>query len=248
MITWNSAYKTKLIQNFTQGTSDLNPSLSNIFEGRKMPDEDNLNLGEGSYLKVAVLFLDLCGFTDIPSSNFEQQSKLLNTLNLFIPPMLSITKDYGGYYEKNTGDGLMAYFGADDKEDSIKVLSAVNAAITMHYFNKNILTPYLLSKYKDPLRFRIGIDFGYITISKLGIRSNNSFVAIGTTANLACRLLEKGGHGEIIIGNNVKNNLPSYEQVTFCISMGVHEKFFYIHNGAFYPIWKYNAVWKEPIV
>jgi len=42
---------------------------------------------------------------------------MLRVLNLFFTEMIRIVEDYGGAVEKNTGDGLMAYFedrAADD--------------------------------------------------------------------------------------------------------------------------------------
>lgn len=246
-MTWNLAYKTKILEDFRRRISNLDTPIENVVEGRKMPTETSLSLGKGSQLNIVILFLDICDFTSLPSSDFNEQSIMLNSLNLFMSQMLSIIKDYGGYYEKNTGDGLMAYFGADKPDALTKVTDAVNAAITMHYFNNNILSPYFISLQKIPFRFRIGIDFGQVTISHLGIKNNNSFVAIGATANIACKLLEIGGAGDIVIGNDVKINLSTYEQNNFCKLMGYHEKFIYVTNGYHYPIWKYTAIWKEPV-
>jgi len=112
--------------------------------------------------------------------------------------------------KKNTGDGLMAYFGCENDKPNDCVTSAIQAGLTMHYFNDHLLTPYIKRQgYNEGVTFRIGIDYGKVTIGRVGIPGGmNSFVAIGTTANIACKLLKVAGPGEIIIGQHVKDKLP----------------------------------------
>ena len=59
--------------------------------------------------------------------------------------MLTVVRDCGGTFEKNTGDGLMAYFGEGARSTAEVVEPAVEAAITMHYLNDNLLN-YFLNK------------------------------------------------------------------------------------------------------
>jgi hypothetical protein len=76
--------------------------------GRVIPDDEDLAIGQGRRLKMAVLFLDISGFSKRLSETEDEQAMLLNVLNLFFTEMIKIAEEYGGTVEKNTGDGLMA--------------------------------------------------------------------------------------------------------------------------------------------
>ena len=54
---------------------------------------------------MAVLFLDISGFSVRKSETVEEQGMILKILNLFFTEMIRIAEEYGGTVEKNTGDG-----------------------------------------------------------------------------------------------------------------------------------------------
>lgn len=243
---WNLAYKQKLIDRNTSRREKLDDDMENVIRGREMPEDDQVNLGGGRQLNLAIMFLDICHFTHYPSSNFEEQKNVLILLNLFITEMISIVRDYGGQFEKNTGDGIMAYFGADRTTEVQKVNDAIEAAMTMHYFNNKILTPSKMYGDLLPVRFRIGIDYGPVTICNIGIKNNNSLTAIGSTANIACRLLEFGEEGQIIIGDDVKKYLSPRRQ-SYCWVLDKDSGFIRIVNNEKYPIYSYLGSWIDPI-
>ena len=78
--------------------------------GRVIPGEETLAIGTGRRIDIAVMFIDICGFSSRSSNTLAEQDLLLRSLNLFFTEMTRIAEDYGGTLEKNTGDGLMAYF------------------------------------------------------------------------------------------------------------------------------------------
>ena len=78
--------------------------------GRLFPDLEDLVIGTGRRLDATIMFTDICGFTGRTSLTAEQQEMLLRVLNLYFTEMIKIITDYGGTVEKNTGDGIMAYF------------------------------------------------------------------------------------------------------------------------------------------
>ena len=81
-----------------------------VAPGRVVPEAADLTLGTGRRLPMAVMFLDISNFSSRWSSTATEQANLLVILNLFFSEMTRIAEDYGGTVEKNTGDGLMAYF------------------------------------------------------------------------------------------------------------------------------------------
>ena len=159
----------------------LQDRIGDVAAGRVMPDKDDVTIGSGRRFSVAVLFLDICGFSSRPNWLPEEQKVVV--MNIFMAEMLSIVNDFGGTYEKNTGDGLMAYFGEEEKTTPSRVKPAVEAAVVMHYVNDHLISPWFTKQNIAPVRFRIGIDCGPVTIGRVGIHGqNNSLVAIGATS------------------------------------------------------------------
>lgn len=185
------------------------------------------------------MFLDICEFTKWPNSDHWDQSIVLLVLDVFLAEMVSIVRDHRGMVEKNTGDGLMAYFGTDVQSAQETIKPAVEAAVIMHTVADRFLNPRLQSLGLWPVRFRIGIDYGPVTVGRVGVRSGpdssvaNSFVAIGEAANVACRLLECGRPGTISIGDRVYDYLPHNWGATCTILDTVKTG-----GGADYLIWE----------
>ena len=78
---------------------------SQVRPGRVIPEGDDVAIGSGRRLNLAILFLDISGFSARCSFHPEEQATNLRVLNLFFSEMIKIAEDYGGVVEKNTGDG-----------------------------------------------------------------------------------------------------------------------------------------------
>ncbi len=180
-------------------------------QGRVIPEDDDLVIGAGRRLPVAVMFLDICGFSERLSNSQQEQLAILRALNLFFSEMVHIAHDYGGAVEKNTGDGLLAHFedgGGDPPAPGST--RAVAAAMTMVATNDAYLTPVFEGANTQPIVFRISIDYGPVTIARVGTaRGFNANVAIGSTANFASKMLRHAGPGDIVLGGDAKLHLPA---------------------------------------
>lgn len=183
----------------------------NTSTGRVVPESSDLAIGTGRRLSAAIMFLDISSFSSRLSETQEEQEQILAILNLFFSEMTKIAEDYGGTVEKNTGDGLMAYF-EDGGSSSSGTGShrAVACSLTMMAACEYLINPIFTRSGIEPFRFRIAIDHGNVTIAKLGAPKRfNAIVAIGATANLASKMLGVAKPGEIILGENAKKGLPS---------------------------------------
>lgn len=220
---------------------------SGLGVGRVIPDADDLAIHEGRFLYAAVLFLDISGFTSRPQETMEQQELMLRGLSLFFTEAIRVVEDFGGTVEKNTGDGLMAYFVAEPDEGATKEQRAVAAALTLfHVVNdalSSTLNNALIARAIPPFLFRICIDSGSLTIAKMGaVLRFNGIVAIGTTANLACKMLNVAKAGELMIGNNVREGLPLEWKGLSMVSD--HDTgCSYSQTGAPYQYWYYYGRW-----
>ena len=195
------------VQNLQSRLREREDALAN---GRVIPDGDDLALGSGRRLPMAVMFIDICGFSQRRVESFDEQQAMLTALNLFFTEMIRVATDYGGTVEKNTGDGLMAYF--EEKADLPReggAKRAVACALTMMAANEHLISPALRRRGFEPFSFRASVDYGYVTIANLGVARNfSSYAAIGARANFAAKMLGKAGAGEIVIGQSVRWQLP----------------------------------------
>ena len=55
--------------------------------GRVVPGEDDLTIGQGRRLQLAVMFIDISGFSDRASNTEAEQETMLRVLNLFFTEM-----------------------------------------------------------------------------------------------------------------------------------------------------------------
>jgi len=218
-----------------------------VADGRVVPEEDDLAIGTGRRLEMAVMFLDICGFSGRPSETVAEQELMLQVLNLFFTEMVKVAEDYGGVVEKNTGDGLMAYFNDNEgtpPESGCK--RAVASALTMMRVNALLINPILRASRIEALKFRIGIDYGAVTIAQIGAaRRFGSLVAIGTTANVACKMLSVAEADEIIIGETVVRRLPvAWHQ--WCILKRTETGWIFRRSQLPYCFFTFTGRWTNP--
>jgi class 3 adenylate cyclase len=234
-----SAYQEKCVERLLTRRLQLESRADASTLGRVIPDEDQLAIGEGKHFsEIAVLFLDICGFSNLANWSIDEQKMVLKTLNLFMGEMLSVVRDFGGTFEKNTGDGLMAYFGEGAKTAQEAVKPAVEAAVMMHYINSTWIDVIMRKLGQVPIKFRVGIDTGPITVARVAIPggSHGGIVAIGTTANVACKLMRLIPEGGICIGEKTYRALPNrWEQS--CTVVEQPTGFVYVATQQPYQAW-----------
>jgi adenylate cyclase len=151
--------------------------------------------------------------------------------------MLQVVKMYDGDFEKNTGDGLMAYFKGISESESAQ--RAVDAAVTMHCYNDQVISRRLAAIGFREIKFRIGIEAGLVTIANVGVHggSHRSLVAIGTPPNVACKLMTLIPDGGIVLGNYTRGIL-SEDWKKETVSLGSLSGFFTKGTTTPYPAWE----------
>jgi class 3 adenylate cyclase len=214
--------------------------------GRVVPS-DSLAIGTGRQLSLAVAFIDICGFSRIQCSTPGEQEAVLATLNLFLTEAISIATDYGGTVEKNTGDGLMAYYPAQELGSEVAACrAAVEASLTLFYVTDNLINPILVNSRLRPILFRVGIDFGTVTVANMGAsRRFKGIMAIGTVASVAAKMLDAAGPSQILVGGCVPPRLPPGWQL-FCKLHQLSTSFVWYGTNVPYPYYQYTGRWKGP--
>ena len=215
--------------------------------GRVVPDPSNIPFYDGRRMDATVMFLDICSFSARPSSTAEEQENLLRILSLFFTEMIRIVEDYGGFVEKNTGDGLMAYFVHEGDEVPMQQ-RALTAALTMFHAAYSIINPVIIRSGMQAIDFRICLDHGPITTAKVGAsRGFNGIVAIGATANIASKMLAYADRNTILVGTMVLGGLPDEWKERFVELKTADTGWIFTSDERPYAFWEYKGRWTGPV-
>jgi adenylate cyclase len=185
-------------------------------DGRVVPEGGNLPIGTGRRLRASILFLDITGFSNRPSEEPGEQTEVLLSLTLLFSEFIRIIEDHGGTVEKNTGDGLMAYFVPGGDHELNHETRSVVAALYMFRASLHSVEPIFRQHNVSSLPIRITINTGFITVAEVGAkRGFRGAVAIGTAANVASKMLKVAKGGDLLVGANVVLGLPQnwYPQI-----------------------------------
>jgi class 3 adenylate cyclase len=177
----------------------------------------------------------------------EEQDLTLRVLNLFFTEMIRIAEEFGGNVEKNTGDGLMIYFNDGEGTPAEKGSKrAVAAALTMMAANEHLISPILRATPTKEVEFRVSIDYGSVTIARLGPpRRFNSNAAIGTTANFASKMLRHAKAGDIVLGESARNQLPTDWQLHWTELFPTETGWLYRVSEKSYSLYRYTGRWSR---
>ena len=174
--------------------SALEESLAGYTDGGRLITARTRKLIEGERRTVAVLFLDLVGFTGLGETlDHEVLHELLSSVMGFLS---SVVESFGGYVDKFEGDRLMALFGAVSagENDSAR---AVGCALRMIDILEEV-GPVLPDGGR--ITARVGIHSGQVTVAP---DPTGHTTATGSTVNLASRMEELAEAGTVSVSDSV---------------------------------------------
>ncbi|MEX0280697.1 MAG: adenylate/guanylate cyclase domain-containing protein [Arenibacterium sp.] len=132
---------------------------------------------------VAVLFVDIVGFTKLASE--RDPADVIRILRQFHATMEREVFRYGGTLDKYLGDGLMATFGTPTRSDldAISALRSVRGMMaSLHALNAD-----RRARGEAELRGSFGLHYGPVVLGDIGA-NRLEFAVIGNTVNIANRL------------------------------------------------------------
>lgn len=139
---------------------------------------------EAEKREVTVLFADLVDFTRM--SERLDPDVLVRILNEYFARITRVISDHRGHVAKFLGDGLMALFGAVER-NPWQANDAVHAALGMRdmleHYNRELRRQEL-----PELRVGIGIHCGVAVAGVIGTHELMEFTVIGSPVNLASRV------------------------------------------------------------
>ena len=133
---------------------------------------------------VTVMFTDIAGFTRL-SENLAP-SDVAEFLNAHFAMIAAEVEREGGTVDKFMGDAVMAYWGAPEKQKNRAeraCRAALAIATALHADNAQ-----RRQAGKEPIRVRIGIHSGSVTVGNIGAPGRINYTILGDTVNIAQRL------------------------------------------------------------
>ena len=107
---------------------------------------------------------------------------------------------FEGTLERFTGDGLMVFFN-DPIPCPDAPLRSVRMGVAMRNRVAELAEGWRRSGHD--LGFAVGIAQGYATLGRVGFEGRFDYAAIGTVTNLAARLCDVAGAGQILVSQRV---------------------------------------------
>jgi class 3 adenylate cyclase len=163
-----------------------------------LSSDEGERLLAGHRREITALFCDLRGFTAF--SETAEPEEVLGVLRQYHEAVGKVVIADGGTVEHFAGDGLMAFFN-DPVPAPEHELAAVRTAVEMHR-NFGPLAEGWRKRGHD-LGLGVGIATGYATLGRIGFEGRYDYAAIGNVANLASRLSDAAGAGEILVSQRV---------------------------------------------
>ncbi len=117
---------------------------------------------------------------------------------------------FDGHIHRLQGDAVFGYFVWRDKCEEDAVIDALNTASFLLYYIENGLNQELKRLGYEPLKIRIGIDFGYandVIWSEYGLPPATEVTTTSLHTDLAAKLQNRASSNSIMIGDNIKEIL-----------------------------------------
>lgn len=168
--------------------------------GRQIPSPHPASPARtGERRPVTVLFADLSGYTALSRRLDPEELHIL--LDRFFERIDRIVLAYGGHVDKHIGDCVMAVFGApiahgNDAERAVRAALAIRETM-----------PVLSRETGHEVEIHIGIAGGQVVAGRTGGENHGEYTMVGESVNLASRLTDAGGPGEILASDPVWQSL-----------------------------------------
>ncbi len=159
----------------------------------------------GTKRHIAVLFVDVRGFTPMAEALKDQPETVVKILNDYLELTSSAVFDNGGSVDKFIGDATMALFNGFVPLDDY-VFKAVKAAWDIVQ-GSTAVNASILEKYGVNVGFGVGVNCGEAIVGNLGPSFRKDYTAIGDTVNTSARLESNAKAAQVLISKEVRDQL-----------------------------------------
>ncbi len=160
---------------------------------KRLPDDPYaLKLG-GQRQVITSLFADIRGFTDF--SRRHNPEELIEVLNQYLSISADAILSEEGTLDKILGDCVVGIFNAPLRQP-YHVLRAIRAA---QKIQDGVSRLHQSLPPDRRLSYGMGISVGDAVVGNIGTEQQMNYTAVGSSVNLAARLEEVAGPGEILL-------------------------------------------------
>jgi class 3 adenylate cyclase/DNA-binding CsgD family transcriptional regulator len=150
--------------------------------------------------QLTVMFVDLVGST-VLAARLDPED-LREVIGAYYRCVAEIVGRFGGHVAKLMGDGVLGYFGwprahEDAAERAVRAGLGIVEAV-----------PRLATPAGEPLAARVGIATGLVVVGDLaGEGAGQEEAVVGETPNLAARLQDRAGPGQVVMAAGTRRLL-----------------------------------------
>ncbi len=170
---------------------------------------------EGRRIPVAILFLDIRGFTSMSEKMTPEE--LAEFLSEFRGMVIDSIFEFSGTVDKFIGDAVMATFGTPfpSEKTGEDNRNAINASLSILRKIK-LMNSYRKTKELEEIKVGIGIHYGDVFAGNIGKSSRIEYTVIGDSVNIASRLesLCKEFSAQLIISDSVYKDVKPLQHKT----------------------------------
>jgi adenylate cyclase len=196
---WNRTLETRVqeqvaeVERLNRLRRFLSPQLAEV-----IVSSGDERLLESHRREITMVFCDLRGFTAFAET--AEPEDVIGVLHEYHMAMGPLIAQHEGTLERFAGDGMMVFFN-DPLPCPDPARRAVRMAIGMRDRATELSQGW--RRLGHTLEIGIGIAMGYATCGKIGFEGRFDYGAIGTVTNLAARLCDQAGPGQILAGQRV---------------------------------------------
>ena len=154
---------------------------------------DDDMLFKGHRREITAVFLDLRGFTAFADS--VEPEEVMDLLRTYHAEMGRLIFRFEGTLEQFTGDGIFVFFN-DPIPSPDHTKRAVCMALEMRAKMGDLRATWRKEGYD--LDLGVGLACGYATLGTMGFEGRMEYGALGNVINLASRLSDAAGGGQIL--------------------------------------------------
>ncbi len=149
-----------------------------------------------SRIELSIVCCDLRGFTRFAGAN--DSSAVIALLREFYDVVGDAVGEFEGTVKDYAGDGVLVLIGAPIERDDHAVRAVALAESIVRRWQAR----------GRPLAIGIGVASGVVTVGIVGGEGRLEYAAVGPAVNLASRLCDEAGPGEILVAGDTISRLP----------------------------------------
>lgn len=207
------------------------------------PDFSDLGMNQIFHHYAVSAFIDIKGSTRLSSKYDLKEIRLIK--DSILTTCIYFANFFGGHIQRLQGDGIFLYFVRRGQHPNNAMINALNATSLICYFIEHVVAEEFNQMGIDPLKIRVGIDYGTaekVIWSYYGIPNCYELTTTSLHTDLAAKLQGKAKPNGILIGNNCKELLDLPEEfISRCKNnQGEIDRYIFRDHKISYSKWEFN--------